>query len=106
MLISKIIFINIQQLALLVKYQNINMLHIFLVVNHCCNAYIPLCKSCIYGFLLYILRKYFIYSQYFPFKRLYLFFVKVYCCKFAFVIPKSLFIDLYNHVLKSKNANQ
>ena len=29
MLISKIIFINIQQLALLVKHQNINMLHIF-----------------------------------------------------------------------------
>ena len=76
------------------------------VLNRCQDIIISIFKTCIYVFLLNISRKYLIYSQYFSFKWFYLFFVIVYCCKFVFVIPNSLFADLNNQVLKSKNANQ
>ena len=76
------------------------------VLNRCQDIIISIFKTCIYVFLLNISRKYLIYSQYFLFKWLYLFFVIVYCCKFVFVILNSLFADLNNQVLKSKNANQ
>ena len=76
------------------------------VLNRCQDIIISIFKTCIYVFLLNISRKYLIYSQYFLFKWLYLFFVIVYCCKFVFVILNSLFADSNNQVLKSKNANQ
>ena len=76
------------------------------VLNRCQDIIISIFKTCIYGFLSNISRKYLIYSQYFLFKWLYLFFVIVYCCKFVFVILNSLFADSNNQVLKSKNANQ